>query len=152
NAVQNLNGAPGRWAFVLQYLAALNTPGFAGAPDAQTTESMRGKLGNLSSDFSALFDMPNLSQFLDEFSGRIGEQIEVRHTIETATHKQTEMVPGQTDVRAYFASLAKESNADVSRAYTDYAHAFFEHRIVNRPDDLNVHGLNEIFARPLSAA
>ncbi len=152
--VTDLAGAARRVSFVLRYFAALNTPGFANAPAKAEVSAMRGHLDDLGDDLDLLFGSgAKLSfAFFSELAARINGQLDERSAMENALGHETALVPSQTDVLGYFHALEKKSNDQVSHAYTAYAKAFFEHRIVTKPEDLDVRDLKELFARPLSLA
>ncbi len=152
--VTDLAGAARRVSFVLRYSAALNTPGFANPPGKDEMQSMRSRIDLLRPDLELLFgeETAMLLDLFDELGKRINRQIEQRSTMETALGHETELVPPQADVRSFFQTLEKKSNDEVTKAYTEYAQAFFEHQIVVRMEDFNVIDLDEIFARPLSLA
>ena len=151
--VKDITGSARRISFVLHYLAALNTPGFAGAPDLKQVGNL-DRLDMLEDDIQLVFGSQAMVEleFLIEVGGKIQGQVRTRKSMEAALGHEAPVEPGRADVFSYFKSLAKKSNNDVVKAYENYAGGFFEHRIVVRPEDLTVRGLDEIFSRPLSMA
>jgi hypothetical protein len=152
--VTDLAGAARRVSFVLRYFAALNAPGFANAPSKGEVNAMRGKIAGIGNDLELLFGASAILplDFFSELGTQINQQLNQRATMETTLGHDVALVPPRADVLSYFRTLEKKNNNDVIEAYTAYTQAFFQHRIVNRPEDLDVRGLDEIFARPLSLA
>jgi hypothetical protein len=132
----------------------LNAPGFAKAPGKDEMKAMRGHLDSLGSDLELPFGShTKLSfDFFSELANQINHQLEQRTTMETALGHETALVPPRADVLSFCRTLATRNNNEVTSAYTAYAQAFFQHRIVARLEDLDVRGLEEIFAQPLSLA
>lgn len=151
----------GRWPgsarkviFLLRYLIALSSPGFANAPSAADVGQHRGQLDMISEDLERLFGVGMMDADLDfiiDAARRIKAQLDVRAGMEQALGRAPALVPGQADVQDYFGSLRAQPNGVVSSAYRDFAGAFFEHRVVARMDDLAVASIDDIFARPPGA-
>jgi uncharacterized protein DUF4157 len=152
--VTDLAGAARRVSFVLRYFGALNTPGFANAPGKDEMKAMRGHLDLLGDDLVLLFGSHAMLSFdfFSELAKQINRQLDQRPAMETALGHETALVPPKADVLDYFRTLEKKSNNEVTDAYTAYAQAFFQHRIVVKLEDFDVSRLEEIFARPLSLA
>jgi len=151
--LNHLPGAARRVSFALRYFAALNTPGFAGAPD-KNLMSRLDPLDFLEDDIKLIFGSQAAVAlaFLAEVGGKIHGQVDTRKSMEAALHKDIPLEPDRADVLSFFRALDKKSNNEVIAAYQSYAGGFFEHRIVSRPEDFDVKGLDEIYSRPVSMA
>jgi hypothetical protein len=145
--VADLDGARRRVLFVLRYFAALNAVKGSAAPSKAEAAAI-GMLDDVTDDLELLFgSKAGLSLgFFKDLAARIGDQLKVRSDMATGLGHETELVPGQDDVRKYFQGLKKKGDPEVIQAYRDYARAFFIHREITKPADFDVKGLTEIFA------
>ncbi|PWB55636.1 MAG: hypothetical protein C3F18_05515 [Nitrosomonadales bacterium] len=156
-SITGLNQWPGsarKVMFLLRYLIALSSPGYANAPSAAEVEQYRPQLDMVSEDLERLFGggmMDTGLDFIADAARRIKAQLDVRAGMEQALGRATALVPAQADVQDYFTSLADQPNNIARRAYEEYASAFFEHSVVARMEDLAVANIDDIFARPPGA-
>lgn len=147
-------GSARKVMFLMRYLSALSSPGFANAPSAADIGLYRAQLDLISEDLERLFGSSPMDRglgFIADAARRIKAQLDVRAGMEQALGRATAMVPAQTDVQDYFTSLTDQPNNIASQAYEGYASAFFEHSIVARMEDLAVANIDDIFARPPGA-
>lgn len=99
--VTDLTGAARRISFVLRYFAALNTPGFAGAPDKKEVGHL-DHLDTLEDDLQLVFGSAAMVEleFLTEVGGKIQSQVESRKSMEAALGHETTLEPSKVDVLA----------------------------------------------------
>jgi hypothetical protein len=145
--------AVGRILFVLRSFLALNAPKRASGPTAAEIKTYKGTLGTMSSDFSTVFAEGKTTRGYEAF-GTYAEvldlQLAEREKMAAAKVTPASPVPTQGNAEDYFASLKDKPNAEVFAAYTDYASAFFYHRVVDKFDDMNVGSVSDLYSRPLS--
>lgn len=148
----NRPAAIDRIAFLVQYFIAINSPGQAGDPSADERKKFKGKLaGSMSMDLNEVFGESsglNFDLFI-EFGNMLDKQLAIREAMAKAGLPDT-MIPSQKDIGDYFKKLSKKPNAEVIKAYKDYAGAFFFHRIVTNIDDMRLTNVAEIFKRDTS--
>jgi uncharacterized protein DUF4157 len=145
-----------RIAFVVQYFLAINTPGFAGLPSADEIKKFRGTLaGGLSGDFSVVFVGEGVNSPFEIFTAYadvLEKQLATLDKMSTAGTPAKTPIPTQDEVESYFKKLAKKPNAEVRKAYEDYAQGYFYHRIVTTLDDMAVTDVSDLYKRKLSIA
>jgi uncharacterized protein DUF4157 len=143
-----------RIAFVLQNFAAVNSPGFAGAPSAEEVKKFRGTLqGSLGEDFTLIFGGSGVHspfELFISYANILDKQLAVREKMEAAGKPAKTLIPTQGEVESYFKALGKKPNQEVVDAYEQYARAYFFHRIVVNIEDMNVTGVADLYARSLS--
>jgi hypothetical protein len=147
-------GSARKMMFLLRYLIALNSPGFANAPSAADIGQYRPQLDLINEDLERLFGagpMDRRLEFIADAARRIKAQLDVRAGMDQALGRATALVPAQADTQAYFTSLRGQPNLVVRQAYERFASAFFEHSVVTRMGDLAVANVDDIFARPPGA-
>lgn len=143
-------GSANKLIFLLRYLIALSSAGFANAPSAADVAQHRAQLDMISEDLERLFGggmMDPDMDFIADAARRIKAQLDVRAGMEQALGRATALVPAQPDVQDYFTGLTDQPNDVVREAYEEFAGAFFEHSVVARMEDLNVANIDDIFAR-----
>jgi hypothetical protein len=136
--------------FLLRYLVALSSPGFANAPGAAEVAQYRAQLDMVREDLERLFGgglMDTRLDFIADAAQRIKAQLDTRAVMDPALGRATALVPAQTDVQDYFAGLRGQHNGAVRQAYERYASAFFTHSVVARVGDLAVANIDDVFAR-----
>jgi hypothetical protein len=147
-------GSARKMMFLLRYLIALSSPGFANAPGAADIGLHRAQLDLISEDLERLFGSDPMDRglgFIADAARRIKAQLDVRAGMDQALGRATVLVPSQVDTQAYFTNLRDQPNAAVRQAYERFAGAFFEHGVVTRMGDLAVANIDDIFARPPGA-
>lgn len=145
-----------RIAFVVQYLVAINTPGFAGLPSADEVKKFKGTLtGSLSDDFTLVFggQGPN-SPFtvFAAYANVLDKQLSVLDKMSAAGTPAKTPIPAQDEVEAYFKKLAKKPNDEVRKAYEEYAQGYFYHRIVTNMEDMAATDVSDLYKHKLSIA
>lgn len=147
-------GSARKVMFLMRYLSALNSPGFANVPGAADIGLHRAQLDLIGEDLERLFGggpMDRGLEFIAAAARRIKAQLDVRAGMDQSLGRATALVPSQVDTQAYFTSLSDQPNAAVRQAYERFAGAFFEHGVVTRMGDLAVANIDDIFARPPGA-
>ncbi|MFA5241068.1 MAG: DUF4157 domain-containing protein [Sulfuricella sp.] len=147
-------GSARKVMFLLRYLIAFSSQGFANAPGAADIGLHRAQLDLIGEDLERLFGsgpMDRGLEFIAAAARRIKAQLDVRGGMDQALGRATALVPSQTDTQAYFTSLREQPNAAVRQTYERFAGAFFEHGVVTRMGDLAVANIDDIFARPPGA-
>ena len=138
--------------FVLKYFKAINDKKSA-APDEVEMNKFRAQLEDVETELffgpgpvnNGLFLMRDVIDF-------VRRQIAVRLTMSAANGNMPALVPALNEVEAYFTTLNGRTvpNNAVRQAYTDFASAYFQHRIKVSLADLHISGITDVFALPTS--
>jgi hypothetical protein len=147
--------AIGRVLFILRSFVALNAPGTVTPPTADEIKQFTGKLGDAASDFSTVFADGKPTQgfsFFEGYAAILEQQLAVRAAMAKAGVNAEAPIPTLGNARDYFKALKAKPNKDVFDAYQDYARAFFFHRVIDVFHDMEVKGVEDFYARPLSIA
>jgi len=143
-----------RIVFVLQSFLALNAPEMAEAPGADdVTRFLSVAGGNLGTDFSQVFGDGKETTGFDVFvtyAAVLAKQLKVRRQMEAAGVTPASPIPSQQNAEDLFTALKTKPNSAVTKAYMDYAQAYFFHRVIDKFQDLQVTSVAEFYTRKLS--
>jgi hypothetical protein len=140
--------------FVLRYFLALNAVGRSKAPSLGEAEAIRTKLGSVATDMALIFGGSSSDYALfDNFESQLREQIWVRSQMKKALGREPGLKPSKSDVKKWFKSLQKASNAEVIDAYRKFASGYFIHRHEADPAVIaKKQTVGSLFARPTTVS
>ncbi len=138
--------------FVLKYFRALN--------DTKATPPTEADMKKFKDSIAIIETSPFFgggpvnagADLMKSVIGFISRQVNMRLQMQTATSALPGLIPTLAEAQAYFATLDKPgiSNATVRKAYTDFAQAWFQHRVVTTTADMEVDAVDDVFKMPPS--
>ncbi|KAA2238783.1 DUF4157 domain-containing protein [Chitinophaga agrisoli] len=140
--------------FVLRYFRALNDPK-ATPPSEADMKKFKDSIAIIeTSPFFGGGPVNVGADLMKSVIGFISRQVNMRLQMQSGTGALPGMIPTLSEAQAYFATLDKPgiSNAVVRKAYTDFATAWFQHRVITTPADMAVDAVDDVFKMPPSIA